>query len=157
MDVLPFDPAELPQPCEEDLNKRILVRTNYTENLLWLLCTAAASPSAREALRATGVEVIEVAADEHGRVDVAAAARELGRRRLHRVLVEGGGEVAAALLRSSLIDRVTSYQAGFFLGADSRSAMAALGLENLGFAARFSLVSSRVVGGDVVETWHRGA
>ena len=134
---------------------KLAVTANRTP--VWLLCTAAAPAGAREALRAQGVEVIEVAADEHGRVDIAAAARELGRRRLQWVLVEGGGEVAAALLLAGLIDRVTAYQAGVFLGADSRSAMAALGLENLGFAARFSLVSSRTVGGDVMETWHRGA
>jgi diaminohydroxyphosphoribosylaminopyrimidine deaminase/5-amino-6-(5-phosphoribosylamino)uracil reductase len=72
-------------------------------------------------------------------------------------LVEGGGEVAAAFLKAGLIDRVTSYQAGVLLGADSRSAVGPLGLEKLGFAPRFRLVSSRSLAGDVVETWHRAA
>lgn len=124
---------------------------------VWLICTKAAPSSAREALRAQGVEVIEVASNEQGRVDAAAAARELGRRRLTRVLVEGGGEVAAAFLKAGLVDRVTSYQAGLLLGGDSRSAMGPLALQKLDFAPRFSLVSSRIVDGDVVETWHRGA
>ncbi|MFI5032895.1 MAG: RibD family protein, partial [Reyranellales bacterium] len=74
-----------------------------------------------------------------------------------RVLVEGGGEVAAAFLKAGLVDRLTSYQAGLLMGADSRSAVAPLGLEKLGFAPRFTLVSSRALGGDVVETWHRAA
>jgi diaminohydroxyphosphoribosylaminopyrimidine deaminase/5-amino-6-(5-phosphoribosylamino)uracil reductase len=52
---------------------------------------------------------------------------------------------------------VTSYQAGLLLGGDSRSAVGPLALEILGSAPRFALVSSRVVGGDVVETWHRTA
>jgi diaminohydroxyphosphoribosylaminopyrimidine deaminase/5-amino-6-(5-phosphoribosylamino)uracil reductase len=124
---------------------------------VWLICTQRAAAQARDALRATGVEVIEVAANEQGRVDIRAAAEALGQRRLLRVLIEGGGEVAAAFLKADLVDRVTSYQAGILLGADSRSAVAAIGLQKLGFAPRFSLISNRVVGGDVVETWHREA
>ena len=43
------------------------------------------------------------------------------------------------------------------LGGDGRSAVAPLGLKKLGSAPQFSLVSSRPLGGDVVETWHRAA
>jgi diaminohydroxyphosphoribosylaminopyrimidine deaminase/5-amino-6-(5-phosphoribosylamino)uracil reductase len=124
---------------------------------VWLLCTGDAPATARQALQAKGVEVIEVAADARGRVDISAAARALGERRLTRVLIEGGGEIAAAFLKADLVDRVTSYQAGILLGAESRSAIAALGLEKLGSAPRFRLVSSRSVGADAVETWHRAA
>ena len=124
---------------------------------VWVLCTRDAPSQAREALQAKGVQVIEVASNEQGRVDIAAASRALGERRLTRVLVEGGGQVAAAFLKAGLVDRLTSYQAGLLMGADSRSAVAPLGLEKLGFAPRFTLVSSRALGGDVVETWHRAA
>jgi diaminohydroxyphosphoribosylaminopyrimidine deaminase/5-amino-6-(5-phosphoribosylamino)uracil reductase len=124
---------------------------------VWLLCTRDASASARGSLRAKGIDVIEVASDEQGRVDVRAAAQALGERRLTRVLIEGGGEVAAAFLKADLVDRVTSYRAGLLLGADSRSAVGPLALEKLGFAPRFTLVSSRIVVGDTLETWHRAA
>jgi diaminohydroxyphosphoribosylaminopyrimidine deaminase / 5-amino-6-(5-phosphoribosylamino)uracil reductase len=76
---------------------------------------------------------------------------------LNSVLIEGGGEVAAAFLKAHLVDRLTCYQAGLLMGADSRSAVAPLGLEKLDFAPRFTLVSSRPLAGDVVETWHRAA
>ena len=124
---------------------------------VWLVCTRDAPAKAREALQAKGVQVIEVASNAQGRVDIPAAARALGERRLTRVLIEGGGEVAAAFLKANLVDRLTSYRAGLLMGADSRSAVASLGLEKLGFAPRFTLVSSRAIGGDVVETWHRAA
>jgi diaminohydroxyphosphoribosylaminopyrimidine deaminase/5-amino-6-(5-phosphoribosylamino)uracil reductase len=124
---------------------------------VWVLCTHDAPAKAREVLQAKGVQVIEVASNAQGRVDIAAASQALGERRLTRVLIEGGGEVAAAFLKAGLVDRVTAYQAGLLMGADSRSAVAPLGLEKLGFAPRFTLVSSRALGGDVVETWHRAA
>jgi diaminohydroxyphosphoribosylaminopyrimidine deaminase/5-amino-6-(5-phosphoribosylamino)uracil reductase len=124
---------------------------------VWLLCTQQAPVSAREVLQAKGVEVIEVASNEQGRVDARAAARALGDRRLTRVLIEGGGEVAATFLAADLVDRVTSCQAGLLLGADSRSAVGPLALQKLGFAPRFTLVRTRIAGGDVLETWHRAA
>jgi diaminohydroxyphosphoribosylaminopyrimidine deaminase/5-amino-6-(5-phosphoribosylamino)uracil reductase len=124
---------------------------------VWLLCTRDAPASSRESLQAKGVEVIEVASNEQGRVDALAAAKALGERRLTRVLIEGGGEVASAFLRASLVDRVSAFQAGLLLGADSRSAVAPLGLQKLGSAPRFALVSSRALGRDMLETWHRPA
>jgi diaminohydroxyphosphoribosylaminopyrimidine deaminase / 5-amino-6-(5-phosphoribosylamino)uracil reductase len=122
-----------------------------------VLCTRAAPGARLDALRQAGVEVIEVGAAGDGRVDVKAAAQALGQRGLTRVLVEGGGEVAAAFLKAGLIDRITSYRAGLILGGDGRSAVGALGLERLGFAPRFRLVSARRLQGDTVESWTRGA
>ena len=134
---------------------KLAVSANRTP--VWLLCTRQAPASAREGLQAKGVEVIEVASNEQGGVDARAAARALGDRRLTRVLIEGGGAVAATFLKADLVDRITSYQAGVILGADSRSAVGPLALQMLGFAPRFVPVSSRHVGGDVLETWHRAA
>jgi diaminohydroxyphosphoribosylaminopyrimidine deaminase / 5-amino-6-(5-phosphoribosylamino)uracil reductase len=122
---------------------------------VWLACTPDAPQAARSGLQAMGVEILEIAADANGRVDVAALARELGRRGLTRVLVEGGGEVAAAFLTAKLVDRITAYQAGLLMGADSRSAVGPLGLGHLSSAARFSLETSRSLGGDMVESWRR--
>jgi len=124
---------------------------------VWLLCTSAAPVAARAALKDVGVEIIEVAAGADGHVDATAAAKELGKRGLTRVLIEGGGQVAAAFLKANLVDRLSVYHGGRALGADSRSAVGPMGLQKLDFAPRFALVSSRVVGGDTLETWRRGA
>ena len=121
---------------------------------VWLVCSR---PGNAEALRSLGVEVIQVDAGADGRIDVTAAASELGKRQLSRVLIEGGGEVAAAFLKAGLVDRVSLYRAGKILGGDSRTAVGALGLQRVDFAPRFALVAQRVVGADTLETWHRGA
>ena len=122
---------------------------------VWLVCTPAASADRRKALQQAGVEIIEVAAGGDGRVDAGAAACALGGRGLTRILVEGGGEVAASLLKAGLVDRISSYRAGLVLGGDSRPAVAGLGLGRLDFAPRFTLVSSRIVDGDTLESWAR--
>jgi diaminohydroxyphosphoribosylaminopyrimidine deaminase/5-amino-6-(5-phosphoribosylamino)uracil reductase len=123
----------------------------------WLICSPAAPKAARDLLLAKGVEIVEVSATVDGRVDVAAAARALGERGLTRVLVEGGGAIAAAFLKAGLVDRVSSYRAGLFLGGDSRSAVGPLGLDRVDFAPRFTLVSRRAIGVDTLETWRRAS
>ena len=123
---------------------------------VWLVCTSAAPAAAREVLNEAGVEIVEVAAGGDGRVDVAAAAQALGARGLTRVLVEGGGQVAAAFLKAGLVDRISSYRAGLVLGGDGRSAVGELGFNRLDFAPRFRLVSARSLAGDTLESWARG-
>lgn len=124
---------------------------------VWLLCTSDAPQAARDALQAKGVEIVEVEATAAGRVDIAAAARALGGRGLTSVVVEGGATIAASFLKAGLVDRLSMYRAGILMGTDSRSAVAALGLAGLDFAPRFVLVSSRVIGGDTLETWRRAS
>src|SRR5262249_34530257 len=82
----------------------------------WLFCSSSAPADRREALQKMGAEIIEVAAGNDGRIDVAAASRTLGERGLTRVLVEGGGEVASSFLKAGLVDRISSYRAGLLLG-----------------------------------------
>lgn len=122
---------------------------------VWVLCTQVAPTARRAALQKAGVEIIEVAAGGEGRVDVGNAARALGERGLTRVLVEGGGEIAASFLKAGLVDRISSYRAGLALGGDGRSAVGKLGFNRLDFAPRFRLVSARSLAGDTLETWTR--
>lgn len=122
---------------------------------VWLVCTKAAPADRREALKALGVEIVEVDGGADGRIDALAAARALGGRGLTRVLVEGGGQVAASLLKAGLIDGISSYRAGLVLGEDSRSAVGGLEFARLGSAPRFRLVSARSLQGDTLETWRR--
>lgn len=116
---------------------------------VWVVCLEDAKTTA---LEACGVEILRV-----GAVDVALAIKELGTRGLTRVLVEGGSEIAAALLEAKLVDRLSIYRAGTVLGGDSRSAVAGLGLAKVDFAPRFALDTARIVGGDTLETWRRRA
>lgn len=124
---------------------------------VWLVCTKAAPADRRDALGKLGVEIVEVESGGDGRIDVAVAAQALGARGLTRVLVEGGGQVAASFLLAGLVDGISSYRAGLVLGGDGRSAVGGLDLARLGSAPRFRLVSARELQGDTLETWRREA
>ncbi len=122
---------------------------------VWLVCTKSAPADRRAALNDLGVEIVEVDGGSDGRIDVSAAAQALGARGLTRVLVEGGGEVAASLLKAGVVDAISSYRAGLVLGADGRSAVGGLDFARLGSAPRFRLVSACQLQGDTLETWRR--
>jgi diaminohydroxyphosphoribosylaminopyrimidine deaminase/5-amino-6-(5-phosphoribosylamino)uracil reductase len=111
----------------------------------WVLTLADDAPE----LGARGVEVITVPDD------LAATMNVLGGRGLTRVLVEGGGQLAASLLKAGLVDRLVWIHAPMTIGGDGIPAIAGLGLQALAAAPRFTLTSSETAGDDVVETFRR--
>ncbi len=119
----------------------------------WVLTFPGADPARRSALIARGAEVIEVEAGADGRIDLVAALSALGARGLTRVLVEGGAELAAALLRARLVDRLVWMQAPMLLGGDGLAALAGLGLEHLADAPRFERIANEIAGTDLVTTY----
>jgi diaminohydroxyphosphoribosylaminopyrimidine deaminase/5-amino-6-(5-phosphoribosylamino)uracil reductase len=109
-----------------------------------------ADPRRQVALREAGVEVIPTDRDAAGRLDLSPALGLLGERGVTRLLVEGGGRLAAALLRAGLIDRLVWMGAPVLIGGDGIPAIATLGLDGLADAPRFEHVATEAVGGDVV-------
>jgi diaminohydroxyphosphoribosylaminopyrimidine deaminase/5-amino-6-(5-phosphoribosylamino)uracil reductase len=116
----------------------------------WLVTSAAADPGRQAALREAGAEVIAAETDSSGQIDLTAALRLLGERGLTRLLVEGGGRLAAALLRAGLVDRLVWINAPMLIGGDGVAAVAALAIEALADAPRFDHVATEIVGGDVL-------
>jgi diaminohydroxyphosphoribosylaminopyrimidine deaminase/5-amino-6-(5-phosphoribosylamino)uracil reductase len=114
----------------------------------WLLCAKSAPASRRRALERAGARVIPV--PSRGRqLDLAAAWRTLAKLGINDLMVEGGGGLAAALLRAGLVDRVHLLLAPLFLGADGRAVLGALGVERLSRALRPSHTVWRRLGPDL--------
>lgn len=120
---------------------------------LWLLTRPDADRGRQAAFRDLGAEVLTVPATPTGELDLAAAAQSLGQRGLTRVLVEGGGRIAGALLRAGLIDRIFAFRAGLVMGGDGLPAVAAMGVDNPATAPHFRLTQFQRVGHDVLEVW----
>ncbi len=97
-------------------------------------------------------EVIRVAAGPDGRVDPVAALRGLVQRGLHRVLVEGGGELHGSLFAAGLVDTLHLYVAGVLVPG-GRPWLAGEAVEPLARAARLQLDDVEQVGEDLCTVW----
>lgn len=81
-----------------------------------VLHTARASASARARVAKTGAILVPVAESADGRVELRDALRELGRREIRSVLVEGGGQLHGAFVAAGAWQRAFFYQAPRLLG-----------------------------------------
>ena len=116
------------------------------------------SPEARLApYRDAGLQVLLVGRDPQGRLDLPEALRALGGLGLTRVLVEGGGRLAAGLLKAGLVDELHWFRAPKIIGGDGRPAVADLGLEALAAGPGFARVGLEILGADLLETFRRSA
>jgi diaminohydroxyphosphoribosylaminopyrimidine deaminase/5-amino-6-(5-phosphoribosylamino)uracil reductase len=123
-----------------------------------LLMTRRDVPADRlEAYRGAGVEVAPLATDAHGALSLTAALHELAARGLTRVLVEGGGQLAAALLRYNLVDRIVWFRSPRVIGGDGIPAIAGFGLDALADTPRFHPTGATSLSDEVMETFVRVA
>ena len=113
----------------------------------WLIARNGADADRRRAFAQLGVTVIEVPGSEAG-VDMKRALEALAERGITRLLVEGGGQVAASLLRADLVDRVAWFHAPAIVGADGWPAAQAFGIERLAEMPRFVRHASMPLGED---------
>lgn len=114
-----------------------------------LLSGPKATQRRRKALSAAGAEVISVrGAGPH--LDLRAAWRVLARQGVNDVLVEGGGRLAAALLRAGLVDELHLFYAPLLIGSDGAALIAELGVDRLSQAQRPASWTSRRIGDDLL-------
>jgi diaminohydroxyphosphoribosylaminopyrimidine deaminase/5-amino-6-(5-phosphoribosylamino)uracil reductase len=119
----------------------------------WMIALPSADPAKQQALRDAGVDIIEGTHSAAGQLDLAAALQRLGERGVTRLLVEGGGQLGAALLREGLVDRLVWLHAPVLLGEDGVPAVGALDYGRLAAAPAFELLSIETVGADVLTTF----
>jgi diaminohydroxyphosphoribosylaminopyrimidine deaminase/5-amino-6-(5-phosphoribosylamino)uracil reductase len=96
----------------------------------WILAAPGAPAARRRALLARGVRILEVPR-RGAHLDLRRALARLGREGLTTLLVEGGGELAAALLRAGLVDELHWFSAPAWLGGDARPALGPLAVRRL--------------------------
>ncbi len=116
-----------------------------------IIVTTAAAPAARRsALQKKGIEILTVPALQ-GLVSLSPLLRELGRRGITSLLVEGGSEVNAAMLKAKLVDHVRLYMAPLLLGGqNAKGVIGGASPARLAGAIALRNVVTRFVGHDVV-------
>ncbi len=119
----------------------------------WVVTLPRADPVRQQLLLDAGIVVIPADPDADGRIALPGVLGLLGERGLTRLLVEGGGRLAASLLRAGLVDRLVWLHAPLLLGGDGVPAIAALGLDRLAAAPGFERLSTETVGTDLLSTF----
>ncbi len=116
-----------------------------------MIATTAAAPAARRsALHKKGIEILTLPSLQ-GRVSLPALLKQLGRRGIISLLVEGGSEVNAAMLKAKLVDHIRLYIAPLLLGG--RNAKGVIGGESparLTGAVKLRHMVTRSLGNDLV-------
>jgi diaminohydroxyphosphoribosylaminopyrimidine deaminase / 5-amino-6-(5-phosphoribosylamino)uracil reductase len=116
----------------------------------WVACTAEAPSEKIKALEALGAEVLVLPA-EGGRVALEPLLRELGRRRVQSLLVEGGAEVLGAFFDQSLVDKFFFFYAPKILGGQKAlSVIGGTGVTRLAEAHLGRDLSLRRIGPDLM-------
>lgn len=155
--VLKDDPeltARLPgrsvdQPLRVVLDSRL--RTPGTAKLAGenTLILTAVEPRPLGAAQVRQVEA------EDGRPSIPAVLKALKAAGVDSVLIEGGGQVAAAFLRAGAVDRLEWFRAPILLGGEGRACVAALALAKLADAPKFRRLGVTPVGDDLWERYER--
>lgn len=115
----------------------------------WIFCGPSPDPAKVKALEAAGAVVIPVPLADTGALELTAVLRELGRRQLNSVLVEGGGQVHGAFLRQQLVDEVNLYVAPCLIGGDGMPVVDGLGIDTVQGAPRIRKMRTRRYGDDM--------
>lgn len=135
------------------LTSKVVVTAKDTPT--WLITRDDVDGARRKAFEECGVEIIAVEADEAGFPDLPQAFAQLADRGLTRILVEGGGKLAASLIRADLVDRMIWFRAPSVIGGDGLPAIAAFGIDTVAEAPRWQRVRADILGNDLLETFIR--
>jgi len=122
---------------------------------VWLLCAESESQTSAEVLHDRGAEIVPVAVDDHGLIDIRDAMVTLAHRGISRVLIEGGPSVARSVLDADLVDEAVIYQGAEPAGTDGLTPFAGDGLDRLTASGHFTLIASRAFGSDRMTYWRR--
>ena len=121
-----------------------------------LLITHDGNPAERLAAYAdAGVEILRVPKDDAGHCALPQALKGLADRGVNQVLDEGGGHLAAALLREGLVDRLAWFRAPMVIGGDGVPALASFGIDRLDEAPQFRQSSRLRLAPDMLDLFCR--
>jgi len=124
------------------------------EHPVWLLHRADADLERAQSLEMEGVSLLPVPAGPVG-IAVDEALRVLAAKGITRLLVEGGGKLAASLIRADLVDRIVWFHAPAIMGSDGWPAVQEFGVAELAALRRFKLLDVRRYGPDLCSEYER--
>lgn len=100
-------------------------------------------------LEKIGVEVLRLPG-ERGRVPFLPLLQELGRRGLKHLMIEGGGQVAAAALKESVVDKVLFFYGPKLLGDEGLPMVGPLGVDRVAAGLKLHTIELHQLNDDVL-------
>ena len=121
---------------------------------VWVFAGAGASPVAEDILKAKGVEVFRVEAQD-GRLDLPAVLKALADRGVTRLMVEGGPTVAAAFIAAGLVDQAALFRSPNEIGHGGIGVLEGVPLTALTKSPKLKHRATETVGVDTLDLFER--
>lgn len=136
-----------------NLTARVVVTARQVPT--WVVTREDVDGPRRRAFEDCGVDIIPVSPDAAGFPDLRLALEQIAQRGVTRVLVEGGGRLAASLVRADLVDRMIWFRSPSVIGGDGLPSVAAFGVDAVGEAPRWRRLRCDILDDDLLETFAR--
>jgi diaminohydroxyphosphoribosylaminopyrimidine deaminase/5-amino-6-(5-phosphoribosylamino)uracil reductase len=138
------------------INPEARVCTQHSLAPTLIVTTEEHGQGAKKAeLEQRGVQVICLPGTQ-GRVPLRLLLEELGQRGVKSVLIEGGGQVAAAALGEGVVDKVLFFYGPVLLGGEGRAMVGSLGIERVAAGLKVHTIEVHRLGNDVLVTAYVG-
>ncbi len=135
------------------LTHELVTSAGETPTWLFAFSETPQNSDRRKAYQAAGVQILDIPPDTDGNPDLTSVLNDLAAKGITRLLVEGGGVIAAAFLEFGFIDEVFWYRAAKIVGGDGLPAIAGMGIERLRDANCLNRLYVECVGDDIVERY----
>ena len=135
------------------LTHNLVISAHETPTWLFTFSETHQNADRRNAYQESGVKIIDINPDDNGYPDLKSLVGILADRGITRLLVEGGGVMAAAFLKLGLIDEVFWFRAPKIVGDDGLPAIAGMGIERLQDAKFVNRLYVGRAGDDFVERY----
>jgi len=137
------------------LNPASRLAATGAEHPTLILTMEAASRTAASELAGQGLEILRVAGDGAGHVDLAVALTALAQRGLTRVFCEGGPRLAASLMMGGFADEIILLTSAVAVEGQGVAALDPISRAALADPAQFRCVEDRMLGRDRLRRYER--
>jgi diaminohydroxyphosphoribosylaminopyrimidine deaminase/5-amino-6-(5-phosphoribosylamino)uracil reductase len=136
-----------------DSKLRIPIKSSVLtdDNLHLTIITTTSKAPARKitTIKKLGAEVLVVKKERNGRVSLSSLLKELGKKKIMSVLVEGGSEIITSLLKANLVDKMIIPIAPMIIGK-GLEAIGDLNINKMKDAIKFSSFKTIKKGDDII-------
>lgn len=146
-----------PQPIVLDSQLRCPLSSKLVQNSQnppWIMTSETADLKRQAGLEALGVRVFRLQTTDEGTINLDQVLTQLAQLGIHRLMVEGGGQVITSFLKAKLVDQVVLTIGAMFVGG--LSAVGSLGIQHPADIGRLQNVhyhtfdSDLIIRGDLV-------